>query len=668
MQSVNEELQTVNAELKHKLEEVSRAHSDLENLMAATEIATLFLDRALRIQRFTPELAELFNVQAGDRGRPITHLTRKLSYPTLEEDATRVLRTLVPIEHEARSESAGWFLVRLLPYRTVDDRIEGVVISFVDITSSKKAAEALRESEEQFRALVTASAQMVWTTDASGLVVDDSPSWRAFTGQSVEEWQGSGWVDALHPDDREHALSAWHQSVASNSPMEHEFRVYHRPSGKYRWTIVRAVPLREDDGSIRGWVAMNLDINERKEAEHSLRESEEHLRQSNETLEQRVAERTETLEQVNQQLVMTRDLFSSLFNANPIPTALTRLEDGMFLDANPAYLRFFDLQRDAVIGRTTSQLHAWLPPEAQAGLVEQVQREGNIRDLEIATSLPNGEQRVALFSMQRVWLDGTEAVILAFVDITERKKIEGSLREMNEMLQERTEQVQQLAASLSLAEQEERRRVSQVLHDDLQQLLYSLLMRLQMLLDRSATWDAELLTANVGRVTEQIKQAVRVTRSLVTELNPPVLDTEGLPRVLEWLAGHMEEMYGLKVEVSAEGTCEPRTTAMRTLLSQMTRELLFNVVKHAGAKHARVRVKRVEDELHLYVEDNGDGFDLTSLTTPYGEERGYGLQSIARRLELMGGRLALDSTPGDGTRVTLIVPCRNDEADNATRR
>jgi two-component system, chemotaxis family, CheB/CheR fusion protein len=270
LQSINEELQTVNQELKIKLDEVSRAHNDLENLMVATGIATLFLDRGLCIKRYTPQLAEVFNVKSQDIGRPIRDLTHALVSEQLESDAQRVLAELVPIERGAQTRDGREFILRLRPYRTAEDRIEGVVVTFVDVTQLKQAERVVRENEERFRALIDASAQMVWTTDARGHIVDDSPSWRAYTGQSPEECKGSGWVNAIHQEDRPRAMESWKATVRGGLPLDAEYRVHHAPSGEYRWTSVRAVPLRTAGGQVRGWVGMNIDITERREAERAL--------------------------------------------------------------------------------------------------------------------------------------------------------------------------------------------------------------------------------------------------------------------------------------------------------------------------------------------------------------------------------------------------------------
>ena len=148
LQSLNEELITVNHELKDNIEEVSRVNSDLQNLMAATNIATIFLDRSQCIKRFTPPVKELFNLIPSDLGRPLAHVTHTLKYNALPEDVAAVLATLNSQEREITSATNDCvYLVRLSPYRTSDDRIDGVVLSFVDITERKRSEEVLKNSD-----------------------------------------------------------------------------------------------------------------------------------------------------------------------------------------------------------------------------------------------------------------------------------------------------------------------------------------------------------------------------------------------------------------------------------------------------------------------------------------------------------------------------------------
>jgi two-component system CheB/CheR fusion protein len=144
LQSINEELQTVNSELKSKLELISRANSDLQNLLAATDFGTLFLDSRLHIKRFTDQVRDLFSITTSDEGRPITDFSHQLEYQDLIKDARTVIADLTPVRREIRGRNGRWYDLRMRPYRTVDDRIDGVVITFVDVTERKLLEERLQ--------------------------------------------------------------------------------------------------------------------------------------------------------------------------------------------------------------------------------------------------------------------------------------------------------------------------------------------------------------------------------------------------------------------------------------------------------------------------------------------------------------------------------------------
>jgi two-component system, chemotaxis family, CheB/CheR fusion protein len=149
MQSLNEELQTVNHELQAKVDELSWANNDMKNLLNSTEIATLFLDDGLNVRRFTTQTTSIIKLIAGDVGRPVTDIATDLEYPGLAVDANEVLRTLVFIEKQVATRDGRWFLVRIMPYRTLENRIDGVVITCLNITAAKTLEIQLRKVQSE---------------------------------------------------------------------------------------------------------------------------------------------------------------------------------------------------------------------------------------------------------------------------------------------------------------------------------------------------------------------------------------------------------------------------------------------------------------------------------------------------------------------------------------
>ncbi|MBN1167430.1 MAG: PAS domain-containing protein, partial [Methanospirillaceae archaeon] len=155
LQSVNEELATVNAELQTKVADLSRANNDMNNLLAGTGIATIFVDFQLRILRFTPAATKIINLIISDIGRPVSHIVSNLpGYDTLTADILAVLNTLIPREAEVQTAEGLWYIMRILPYRTMDNVIEGAVLTFVEITNAVQTRELLHKANDQLRMAV----------------------------------------------------------------------------------------------------------------------------------------------------------------------------------------------------------------------------------------------------------------------------------------------------------------------------------------------------------------------------------------------------------------------------------------------------------------------------------------------------------------------------------
>jgi two-component system CheB/CheR fusion protein len=192
MQSLNEELQTVNAELQSKLDDYSRLNNDMKNLLNSTDIATLFLDKELNIRRFTIQATKIFKLIKSDIGRPFTDLVTDLIYPGLEADSIEVLRTLVFMQKQIPAKDGRWFSIRIMPYRTSDDRIDGLVITFINLSDLKQVEVKLHEIEQMNSLLLNSS---------SDVIIKLSTDWKIEEFNSeAEKFFGKKRGDALNQD------------------------------------------------------------------------------------------------------------------------------------------------------------------------------------------------------------------------------------------------------------------------------------------------------------------------------------------------------------------------------------------------------------------------------------------------------------------------------------
>jgi two-component system, chemotaxis family, CheB/CheR fusion protein len=193
LQSINEELQTLNNELEHKLEVISHAYGDLQNLLAASDFGALLLDQSLRIERFTTQVTNIFNITASDEGRPIADFTNQLEYEDMVKDLRSVLRNLTRIEREVRSRADRWYLIRMQPYRTMEGKTNGVALAFVDITGRLGIEQALRDREAELRQtqrLIDLSREPIFVWDFDNGIVEWNNGSEKLYGYKREEVLG----------------------------------------------------------------------------------------------------------------------------------------------------------------------------------------------------------------------------------------------------------------------------------------------------------------------------------------------------------------------------------------------------------------------------------------------------------------------------------------------
>lgn len=200
MQSLNEELQTVNAELQSKVDDYSRVNNDMKNLLNSTDIATLFLDKELNIRRFTNQATKIFKLIKSDIGRPFTDQVTDLIYPELAEDALEVLRTLVFIQKQIPAKDGRWFSIRIMPYRTFDDRIDGLVITFINVSDYKQIENKLLETDQIHQLLLNSSGNQVIKLTPDWMILEFNPGAEKFFTKKRDDVINRNFIQTFIPE------------------------------------------------------------------------------------------------------------------------------------------------------------------------------------------------------------------------------------------------------------------------------------------------------------------------------------------------------------------------------------------------------------------------------------------------------------------------------------
>jgi signal transduction histidine kinase len=231
------------------------------------------------------------------------------------------------------------------------------------------------------------------------------------------------------------------------------------------------------------------------------------------------------------------------------------------------------------------------------------------------------------------------------------RELEQELEQRTADVQRRARQLQALALQLTDAEERERRRLAVLLHDGLQQQLVAIRLHIEVLSKRVTD---EACAATIGTLQDLVAEAIQASRSLSVEISPPALHHEGLAAALQWLADDMREKHRLTVELEVDPAAEPVDDRLKVFLFQGAREMLFNVVKHAGVDRVRLGLAGDDSELQMTVEDKGRGFDPDVLADDTEDSTGFGLVSLRERGELLGAAVEIDSAPSQGTRVSIL--------------
>jgi PAS domain S-box-containing protein len=538
-----------------------------------------------------------------------------------------------------------WFKVIGIQIRDA----QGQVIRWFGVAMN---IEQLKKTEEQLRSTLAASDERRRTFDAMmehipmGITIADVPDATIsavsrygleMARKPREQLEGiplnqyaAKW-EVFHPDGitpAMHEALPLTRAVQKGELVKQEEWVIGRPDGTKVPVLCNAAPICDSHGVITGGVMGYQDITQRKDMEETLRESEKKFRELADSMPQLV---------------------------------WTAAPDGKVDYYNVRYKNYqgIDLTPDG-----TFKWDPVLHEEDQAPTVEawnKAYRTGEIYQIEHRVKLIDGSYRWHLSRGVPV-LDAAGRIVKWFgtaTDIENVKQTEAQLRQLNENLEQkvaqrtkmaetRSQELQKLAVELIEAEERERQRISRLLHDDLQQMLAAAKMQLQAALD---SMSAEPMLTSVGQILEQ---SIAKSRHLSHELSPPALYHTGLVAGLNWLSAQMTEKFGLQVDLKATEELCVVDEPLKIFIFRAVQELLFNIVKHGKVNSAQVDLVNSNGNLMLAVIDRGSGFDPGTLCSS--DVKGLGLISLRERANAMGGSLAIESSPGKGSRFVLNLP------------
>jgi PAS domain S-box-containing protein len=516
-------------------------------------------------------------------------------------------------------------IVDYVPLMDGQGQVRQILGIATDITERKKGEEALRESEEKLKMALDAAHMVAWELNPATLKLTLSKgAEKVLEIPRTYEYQG---YNLIHPDDAEHHRELVNRAIATGDGYKSQYRLAH--GEKVIWLEEHGRAVLDSAGKTIRLVGVVHNITDRKRAEEALRDSEKRFRELADSMPQLV------------------------WTAEP---------EGHVDYYNVRYKQFQGIER---LVNGTYKWSPFLHPEDKASTVEawkRAYRRGETFQIEHRLQFKDGRYCWHLSRAIPV-RDDAGRIVKWFGTATEIenvKKAELQLRQLNETLEqkvaERTElaearsrQLQALAIELIESEERERKEFSYLLHDDLQQMLAAAKMQIESVAEK--TQDEQLLSSAAKLLEESIKKSRRLSQ----ELSPAILHQSGLPTALKWLTKQMKERFGLEVEFSAGMHDTVDNDPVNVFLYRAARELLFNIVKHAGVKKAHLTVSTSNGVITLIVTDQGRGFD-PQLLASNPTKKGFGLLSIRERASYIGGSLSLESETGKGSRFTLVVP------------
>jgi PAS domain S-box-containing protein len=479
-------------------------------------------------------------------------------------------------------------------------------IALIAIQMERSQA-ALRESEERFRLIANTAPVMIWMSGVDKLCTYFNQGWLQFTGHSVEAELGNGWAEGVHPEDLQRCLDTYTKAFDRREPFRREYR-FRRHDGEYRWISDQGVPRYNADGSFAGYIGSGIDVTERKlvENEHELVE--------------RKLQRYESAVEGLEAMIAVVD------------------REYRYVIANEKFLKMRNMTKGQVLGRFAHEV-------LNKGVFEAVVKEkldecfqGKVVRYEMKYTYPElGERNifVSYFPVQSA--TGVDRVLCIVQDITDRKRMEEALRTINR--------------KLIKAQEEERTRIARELHDDINQRIALLALRLDRLKQGLPASAAELRQA-IGGIGKQIADLGNDIQALSHRLHSPKLGLLGLVAAAASFCREYSGQHEVEINFHSENIPKALPDEISLCLFRILQEALQNATKHSGSRHFQVSLRCGSNDIELTVQDSGTGFKLEDAI----KGNGIGLTSMQERLKLVNGELSVDSGPQRGTTIRARVP------------
>lgn len=621
------ERKQIEEQLQHS---VSLLHATIE----ATADGILVIDSDRKIVQFNRNFTKLWNVPAEftriyDDHQLIAIVSEQTNDPAEFRDTIE--------KHYRAAECNSFDVVEFKDGRTferyscpqrIGDKIVGRVWSFRDVTQRTRAVQILRQSEERYRSLIVATAQIVWMTNRNGIVVDDCPTWRQFTGQTFAQYRGEGWLDAVHPRDRRHVHELWRHCVATGSLYETEMRVRNALS-EWRYISMRGVPVREPNGTIREWVGFGLDITDRKHATEAV--------------------------------LKERDFSNALISSQP----------GIFyvLDQTGLNLRWNE-NFEKITGYSAQEIAhmravEFVPPEERDLITERVHQvfiKGEA-DVEIDLLCKSGKRIPFYCTGKLVHMEGGPRLVGAGVDVSELKRAQAEVTRLNAELElrveERTKQLneanKEMAAFTYTASHDLRSPIraivgfARAIREDSGHLLD----------DENKDYLDRIITAS-DRMMQLIDDLLKYSRvgKQIVQLRPvPLLEL--FHAILQEFEPRVKSVNG-QVELAPH---MPRVLGDPTLLQQIFSNLIDNALTYRKPDQPlqiRITSREEANDVVVTISDNGIGiapehhrrifevFQRLHSNDVY-PGTGIGLATVQRAVEKLGGSVWVESEMGKGS-------------------